>query len=257
MPAAADGSQPWRTRMLLASFALAALGALPQDPDETLPLLWDRALDVALAEAKKKKSFVFVALPVDYDGEGSGGLGTSFWRSKGLREALSKGHGVVGSTHKHSELEAGYDRDGKAVARVCSRFGQLVCDQHREVEKQVIARYFNGVEPPARPVFLVLRGLDGAVLARRAGDVTAPELAQVVQSATLFVDASPDAAVPADLLGRTKDADAAVRARALRVLATLEFPTAEAARKALFDEAKDDARRAELLNAIADVGSRM
>jgi HEAT repeat protein len=243
------------------SFAALLLSTVPflfqgEDPAEAPPLRWDRSLDAALAQAKKANSWVLVALPPDYEGEGHGALSGAFWNFRGLRKAAAKGRAVVGSSYKHAEHEGGVDRDGNTLDKYCSRFGQLVCDQHREIEKQVVARYFDGLEPPTRPVFLVLRGSDGKVLARRLGDPTANELADLMRYVGSIIAAGDEPAVPSELLGKTSDADAETRSRALRVLAALEFPSADEARKKLLENAKDDNQRAEILVAIAEAGSR-
>ncbi|MFN0208059.1 MAG: HEAT repeat domain-containing protein [Planctomycetota bacterium] len=231
--------------------------AMIQDGDvEPPPLRYDQSLDTALAEAKAKNTFVLVALPEDWPGEGHGSLGGAFWYHKSLRKSAAKGRAVIGSPCKHSENESGSDRNGKAMERVCSRFGQMLCEQHREIEKQTIARFFDGLEPAARPAFLVIRASDGVVVARRLGDPAANELAETISAASSAIESGENPSVPAELLGKATDEDANVRNRSLRVLASLEFPSADAARKKLLEEAKDDARRAELLLAIAECGSK-
>lgn len=239
------------------ALVLSVVPLLFQGDEEAAPALrWDRSLDAALAEAKRAKSFVLVVLPDDHEGEGHGALAGGFWWHKGLLKAAAGGRAVVGSPYKHIEHEGGRDRDGNTLERYCSRFGQLVCEQHREVEKQVVGRYFEGLEPAARPAFLILRGSDASVLARRVGDPTANELAETLRVTSTLVDGEGDPVVPSELLGRAQDSDKATRTRALRVLASLEFASADAARKKLLDDAKDDAARAELLLAIAECGSR-
>jgi hypothetical protein len=242
--------------MSIATLALPLVLALAQSDDEPSMLRWDRSLDGALEKAKSSNSFVFIAFPDDFDGEGRDALLGAFWTHRGLRKAVAAGRAVVASPYKHVEHESGLDRDGGALERYCSRFGQLVCEQHREVEKQALSRYFEGVDPVTRPVFLVVRGSDGAVLARRVGDPTATELAETVQLVASIVKESGEPAVPSELLGRALDADEKTRSRALHVLASLEFPAADAARKKLLDDSKDDKHRAEILDAVADCGSR-
>lgn len=238
---------------MISALALAAFSFLFQE--EFVPALrWDQSIDAALAAAKKDDGFVMIALPDDWPGEGHGGLSSAFWSHRGLLKAAAKGRAVVGSSCKHSENDNGSDRDGTPMDRVCSRFGQMLCEHHLEVEKQTIARFFEGQEPPVRPLFLFLRGSDGAVVARRLGDPTANELAELVKTVAASLDKEP--VVPSELLGKVNDTDPAVRARVMRVIASLEFAAADAARKKLLEDAKEDARRAELLNAMAECGSR-
>jgi hypothetical protein len=226
------------------------------ESDEPPPIRLDQSLEKALAEAKSAKTFVFVALPEDWAGEGHGSLQGNFWYTKGLRRALAKARVVVGSPFKHTEHESGSDRDGNPMNHVCSRFGQMVCEQHREVEKQAVAKYFEGLDPAAKPAYLVLRGSDGAVVARRLGDATSGELTETIKAAAAAIESGDDPIVPAELLGKCLDGDAGVRIRALYSLASLEFAAADSARKKMLEEAKDERRRAEILLAMAECGSR-
>lgn len=244
--------------MLTATLALslALIPAPRQDDDGPLLLMsFDQTIDKALAEAKRKNSFVFVALPEDWAGEGRGALTGSFWLHKGLRRAAEKGRAVVGSPSRHSDTDSGTDRDGYPMEHVCSRFGQMLCEHHNNIEKEVVARYFEGQDPPVRPLFLVLRGKDGAVIGRRIGDATATDMAELLKTAQAICET--DAVVPSELLGRIDDSNEKTRTRAMRALASLEFEAADAARRKLLEEAKSDARRAELLNAMADCGARV
>jgi hypothetical protein len=190
-----------------------------------------------------------VALPRDTDGAGRGALWGPFWNSAPLQRVLASGRFVVGSRCKHTETEEGSERQ-------CSRFGQVVCDQHREIEKQVVARWFDGNDPPLRPAFLVVRGNDGVVLARRLGEVAAAELADVIGAAALSAENAGDGVVPSEWLAKAGDPDAGARARALRILASLEGAGAEGALRKRYDEAKDDLARIEILGAVADAGAR-
>lgn len=239
--------------LILASFALSVFCCV-QDEAEPPPLRFDQTLEAAISGAKADNSFVMIALPEDWPGEGHGSLSGGFWTHRGLRRAAEKGRLVVGSPCKHSETDGGTDRAGKPMDRVCSRFGQMLCEQHNNIEKETVARFFEGQDPPTRPLFLVIRGSDGTVVARRLGDPTANELAEILKTVSATLEKDP--VVPAELLGRVNDTDATVRLRSMRVVASLEFPAADAARKKLLEEAKDDARRAELLNAMAECGSR-
>ncbi|MBI3821016.1 MAG: HEAT repeat domain-containing protein [Planctomycetes bacterium] len=240
--------------MLLAAFCALAVTSFCYQDEEPPPLLFDQSLEKALTVAKGDNAFVVVALPEDWPGEGHSYLSGAFWSHRALRRAASKGRMVIGSPCKHSENDTGSDREGKPMDRVCSRFGQMLCEHHNEIEKQVVARYFDGQEPPVRPLFLVLRGSDGAVLARRLGDPTANELAEIIKTVAASLDNDP--VVPSELLGRVNDKDSLTRLRSMRVIASLEFSAADAARKKLLQEAKDDGQRAELLNAMAECGSR-
>ena len=62
------------------------------------------------------------------------------------------------------------------------------------------------------------------VLARRLGDPTANELADLMRYVGSIIAAGDEPAVPSELLGKTSDADAEIRSRALRVLAAPRVP---------------------------------
>jgi len=235
------------------AFALAVFQIVIGADDDTPSLRLERTLDAALAGAQMANSFVAVVLPRDHDGEGYGLMSGPFWSNRALREAAAKGRVLVGSRCTHTELEASPDRDGKRIDHACSRFGQILCQQHRDAEKQVVAKYFAGRDPGVRPVFLLLRGSDGAPIARRVGEATVAEVTDMFVVAPAAATAGE---APKETVGKAGEKDDAVRRRALRLLATVETEPAEAALRGLYDAAKDDARRAEILDAIAQVGAR-
>lgn len=242
--------------MLLTAGLLLAVSCAFQSDDEPPPLRWDSTLENALVAAKAETSIVFAAFPNDFDGEGNGSILGNPWTSVALRRAVSKGRALVASSHKHVEYESGTDRDGKPLERYCSRFGLLLCEQHREIEKKLLARYFDGADPGVRPMFLVLDGSTGTILARRLGDAPSSELAEMVSVAQSILKGGGEPVLPSELIGRAMGTDAAARARALRLLASFEFPAADASRRKLLSEAPDDKRREEILLAIAEIGGR-
>ncbi len=260
-----------RSSLVLLALLLLAAAAHSQDPadaggrkddaaairaSEPPAVSWSTTLESALESARAQDSFVFVALPVDRNGEGDGVLRGPLWRDRSLREALAGGRSVVGSSSRHVESEAGHDREGRELPRFCSRWGAMLCEQHRENDKRVLATYFDGEEPAVRPVYLVLRGSDGAVLARQVGDAPPDELAEIVRAATMVSGEEASSAIPSELLGKVGDAHRSTRRQALRVLAALRSPAARAALERRFeDAAQDDAMRADIAEALASAGS--
>lgn len=227
----------------------------PARPAASATLRWERTLEEARIQAKRAGTFVFVSLPVDRPGHGRGQLRGSLWDDAELRETLAAGFCVAGSHHRHVEVESGLDAKGQELPRICTRFGQLVCDQHREIEKQVLARYFGGEEPAARPVFLVISPSDGALLARQVGETTPQILADIVRSAARAIDGDGLPTVPSELLGRATSENAAIRFDALRALAALTFPAADGMRRQFVEGAPNDAVRAEIFAAMFEAGN--
>lgn len=219
--------------VVAAAAAVLAAGsapASPAGPPELLP--WAHGLEAAQADAKARNVPLLVVLNMDGERGNEAMLGEVYALPE-VREAARKCAVTIASIGKHAEVA-----DPASGRRVCAKFGQVTCGEHRATEEVVRKDWLHrgpndDVDSPRH----IFRAPDGRLLFERVWTLDAKELVKLIDRAVLACEPATLAAwdTTAARVARVADPIRCVREAALRDLVAAKDPAIDAQ---LFDLAK-------------------